>query len=87
MACENWRRCEDEYDNGSSMKCSRSREGVLGKGFEVNGSLPFSAPVLMTLPSESTSTSGPVQVQSKKHLITMFVFVGWKYLMDEGFLR
>jgi hypothetical protein len=68
------------------MKCSRSREGVW-KGFEVNGSLPFSVPTLVTLPLESISTSGPVQVHSKKHLTTMFVFVGWKCLMDERFLR
>lgn len=69
------------------MKCSRSWEGILGKGLEVNGSLRFVSPTLVTSPLESISTSGPAQVMSKKHLTTMFVFVGWKFLMDEGFLR
>ena len=34
----------------------------------------------MTLPLESTSTSGPVQVQSKNTFLTMFAGVEWKDL-------
>lgn len=50
----------------------------------VNDNLPLTAPVLVMLPLESTWTSGPVQVQSKYVLTTMFAAEGVKNRLLRG---